>query len=131
MTTTRTGSFWRCGFLALAALTAISGWTRLAIAQQVPVPDDSSGMQVLTQGPVHEAFAEPVVYDPQPGPVIPKQPPAPIEEMPPEQKPEGEDVQWVPGYWACDDSRNDFLWISGIWRAVPPGRQWVAGYWNQ
>jgi hypothetical protein len=21
------------------------------------------------------------------------------------------------------------LWISGIWRALPPGRQWVPGYW--
>ena len=43
--------------------------------------------------------------------MIPKQPPAPIEELPPEQKPEGDDVQWVPGYWAWDDNRNDFLWI--------------------
>src|SRR5205823_7652351 len=92
MTTTRTEKFWRFGLLALAAMTAISGWTRPAIAQQVPVADDGSGMQVLTQGPVHEAFAEPVEYDPQPGPVIPKQPPAPPEEMPPEQKPEGDDV---------------------------------------
>jgi hypothetical protein len=131
MMTTRAGKFWQCGLLALAAMTAIFGWTRPAVARQDPVPNDGSGIQVLTQGPVHEAFAEPVVYDPQPGPVIPKQPPAPIEELPPEEKPEGDDVQWVPGYWAWDDNRNDFLWISGIWRAVPPERQWVPGYWNQ
>ena len=131
MTTTRAGKFWQCGLLALAAMTAIFGWTRPAITQQGPVPNDGSDLQILTQGPVHEAFAEPVVYDPQPGPVIPKQPPAPIEELPPEEKPEGDDVQWVPGYWAWDDNRNDFLWISGIWRAVPPERQWVPGYWNQ
>ena len=34
-------------------------------------------------------------------------------------------MAWIPGYWAWDDERNDFLWISGIWRALPPGRQWV------
>src|SRR5438093_9202795 len=121
MATQQPGRSWRSGLVALAAVAAITCGNRPAIAWQDPVPDDGSGMQVLTQGPVHEAFAEPVVYDPRPGPVIPKQPPAPIEEMPPEQKPEGDDVQWVPGYWAWDDSRNDFLWISGIWRAVPPG----------
>lgn len=89
------------------------------------------GMQVLTQGPVHEAFAEPVIFDPKPGPVFPKPPPQPIEEMPPDQRPEGANVQWIPGYWAWDDTRNDYVWISGIWRDIPPGRQWVPGYWNQ
>src|SRR5205823_691564 len=93
--------------------------------------DDQPGVQVLTQGPVHEAFAEPVVFDPKAGPVIPKQPPQAIEEMPPDQKPDSPDAQWIPGYWAWDDSRNDFLWVSGIWRVPPPGRQWVPGYWNQ
>src|SRR4051794_19625437 len=131
MATIRAGKFGRFGLIALAVGTAITASTWPATAQQVPVADDASGMQVLTQGPVHEAFAEPVVYDPQPTPEIPKQPPAPIEETPPEQKPEGDNVQWIPGYWAWDDGRNDFLWISGIWRAVPPGRQWVPGYWTQ
>src|SRR6185436_1671137 len=32
---------------------------------------------------------------------------------------------------AWDDERSDFLWVSGIWRAMPPGRQWVPGYWGQ
>ena len=41
------------------------------------------GPQVLTRGPIHEAFAAPVVHDPAAGPVIPKQPPDPIQEMPP------------------------------------------------
>jgi hypothetical protein len=50
--------------------------------------------------------------------------------VPPEQKPEGSNVEWIPGYWAWEDERNDFLWVSGIWRAVPPGRQWVPGYWR-
>jgi len=85
----------------------------------------------LTRGPIHEAFAEPLVYAPQPTPVLTKRPPDPIEELPPDQKPEGENVEWIPGYWAWDESLNDYLWISGVWRAIPPGRQWVPGYWNE
>ncbi|MCX6864683.1 MAG: hypothetical protein NTV46_00435, partial [Verrucomicrobia bacterium] len=27
--------------------------------------------------------------------------------------------------------RNDFLWVSGTWRALPPGREWMAGYWGK
>jgi hypothetical protein len=117
------------GWLVAAAVAL--GQAGYARAQQPDPADANSGMTVLTQGPVHEAFAEPVVYDPRPGPVVPKQPPAPIEEMPPDQKPAGDDVVWIPGYWAWDDGRNDFLWVSGLWRQPPPGRQWVPGYWNQ
>ena len=86
---------------------------------------------MLTRGPVHEAFAETVTFDPEPGIVVPKAPPAAIEEVPPEQRPEGANVAWIPGYWGWDDERNDFLWVSGIWRALPPGRQWVPGYWGK
>src|SRR5437868_7994 len=42
--------------------------------------------EVQARGPVHEAFAEPATL-PSASPVVPKQPPAPIEELPPEQKP--------------------------------------------
>src|SRR6516225_6998486 len=97
-------------------------------------PDNSAGQQegveVLARGPVHEAFAEPAIRGPRPTPVVPKKPPEPIEELPPDQKPEGNNVQWIPGYWAWDDDRNDFLWVSGIWRDIPPGRQWVPGHWE-
>ena len=89
------------------------------------------GVEVLTRGPVHEAFAETITFDPEPGIVAPKAPPADIEEVPPQQRPEGANVAWIPGYWGWDDERNDFLWVSGIWRALPPGRQWVPGYWGQ
>ena len=84
-----------------------------------------------TRGPIHEAFAAPVVHDPAAGPIIPKQPPDPIQEMPPDQKPAGQNVQWIPGYWSWDVSRNDYLWVSGIWRDPPPNSQWVPGYWHQ
>jgi hypothetical protein len=103
--------------------------------QAAPAPPpgqaDDQGPQVMTRGPVHEAFAAPVVHDPVPGPVVPKDPPQVIEEMPPDQKPAGENIQWIPGYWSWDVTRNDWLWISGIWRAPPPNTQWVPGYWNQ
>ena len=63
--------------------------------------------------------------------VVPKQPPEPIEEMPPDVKPDGANVVWVTGYWAWDDTRKDYIWVSGIWRDTPPNHVWVAGYWNQ
>jgi hypothetical protein len=92
---------------------------------------DGQGVQVLTRGPVHEAFAGVVTFNPEPGVVVPKTPPEIIEEVPPDERPEGANVTWIPGYWAWDDERNDFLWVSGVWRALPPGRQWVAGYWGK
>ena len=49
--------------------------------------DAGDGEQMLTRGPVHEAFAEPVTYSPAAGIVVPKAPPAAIEELPPDQKP--------------------------------------------
>jgi hypothetical protein len=89
------------------------------------------GVDVLTRGPVHEAYAQAVDVTPAPTPVVPKQPPPPIEEVPPDQKPAGDNVQWIPGYWAWDQDQSDFIWVSGIWRSVPPDRQWVPGHWQQ
>src|SRR5262249_7661760 len=66
------------------------------------------GIDVLQRGPVHEAYAQPTQKNSEPGPVITKQPPKAIEELPPEQKPEGENVQWIKGYWAWDTDKNDF-----------------------
>ena len=120
----------RCLFAALAVV-----GTNLGLHKAMSAPPSRAiaeeGVQVLTRGPVHEAFAETVTFDPLPGIVAPKAPPAAIEELPPGQKPEGANVAWIPGYWAWDDERSDFLWVSGIWRNLPPGRQWVPGYWGQ
>jgi hypothetical protein len=90
-----------------------------------------NGVEVLTSGPVHEGFAGPLVLDPKPGVTVQKEPPRPVEELPPDQRPEGNDVEWIPGYWHWDDQRSDFIWVSGVWREIPQGRRWVVGYWGQ
>ena len=119
-----------CVAVALMGLGTDFGLDRALAARPGPA-DVEEGVQVLTRGPVHEGFAETVTFDPEPGIVVPKAPPAAIEELPPDQKPEGANVAWIPGYWGWDDERSDFLWVSGIWRALPPGRQWVPGYWGK
>jgi hypothetical protein len=115
--------------LAASAVAAVALWAATLTAQQPPAPANDA--EVLTRGPIHEAYAEPISGQPQPTPIIPKKPPDPIEEVPAEQKPAGDNVQWLPGYWAWDDDRGDFLWVSGFWRVPPPDRQWVPGYWTQ
>ncbi|MFH1746149.1 MAG: YXWGXW repeat-containing protein [Planctomycetota bacterium] len=87
-------------------------------------------VEIMGRGPIHEAFAAPVVFDPEPGLFVYSPPPESIEEMPPDERPEGNFV-WIGGYWSWDDEDGDYLWVSGIWRDVPPGRQWVPGYWRQ
>ena len=100
-----------------------------------PAPADAvapaiEGAEVMTRGVVHEAFAE-VVTEPKPGLIVSKRPADPIEEVPPEFKPDDEAAIWITGYWAWDDERDDFFWVSGVWRVPPPGMRWVAGYWNE
>jgi hypothetical protein len=122
-----------CKCCAVCALVVL-GWSGALDTKVFAQPDQAAGeegVQVLTRGPVHEAFAETVTFDPEQGIEVPNSPPAAIEELPPDQKPEGANVAWIPGYWGWDDEANDFLWVSGIWRALPPGRQWVPGYWGK
>lgn len=90
---------------------------------------NKSGIEVLTRGPVHDAFAQPISVQPAPGPIVPKEPPPPIPENPPEQKPDVPNVEWVPGYWAWDAQQGQFIWISGVYRVPPQDRTYVPGYW--
>ena len=76
-----------CGLLAALML--------VARAQDPPA---DANVEVLTRGPIHEAYASAVDTQPHPGSLAPRQPPEAIEEMPPDQKPEGDNVQWMPGY---------------------------------
>ncbi|HVJ80402.1 MAG TPA: hypothetical protein VNC50_04970, partial [Planctomycetia bacterium] len=120
--------------IALSCAAAAVGFTIYGSAGRADDPQAGrtaaeEDAQVLTRGPVHEAFAATASPDPRPGITAAKAPPAAINELPPAHKPLGAEVAWIPGYWAWDDEQNDFLWLSGIWRVVPPGRQWVPGYW--
>ncbi|WP_052574060.1 YXWGXW repeat-containing protein [Haloferula sp. BvORR071] len=116
----------------LATITAFSACGTLLspiVAQgQEAVSQDT---EVLTRGPVHEAFAETVSFEPEAGALISTQPPEAIDELPPEQELEGDNVTWIAGYWSWDEDLNDFMWVSGVWRNVPPDREWVPGYWNE
>ena len=87
------------------------------------------GIEIQARGPVHEAFAAPTT-EPVPTEPVDKRPPELLQEMPPVDKPEGQ-VLWIPGYWAWDNERADYLWVSGTWRVPPPNKHWVPGYWRE
>jgi len=117
------------GLFALSVLPTSKIWTQPG--GDAREADDDKNVEVLTRGPVHEAFAQPYSTDPAVNPIVPKKPPDPIEEVPPDLKPEGENVLWIPGYFTWDEETADFIWISGFWRDLPPGRMWVPGHWTQ
>lgn len=117
-----------CSVLAALALALPLTFTRSVAAQELF--DDAEGVETLTRGPLHEAFAEAVTYETKQTLIVAKEPPPPIDEVPPEYKPDDEDASWISGYWAWDEERDDFLWISGVWRVPPPGQRWVPGYWQ-
>jgi WXXGXW repeat (2 copies) len=124
---------WRILFAQVVGIVFVS----FAIAQPPPPPPQPAtpaaggdNAQELTRGPIHEAFGQPTVFNPEAGPIVPKKPPELIDEIPPDQKPEGDNVGWIPGYWGWDDEAKNYLWVSGFWRTVPPSRVWMPGYWN-
>lgn len=131
--------------LGVAFLTALVSWVAAQDGPELPPaqpPDPQTaavqstntdlpeGVEALARGPLHEAFAEPLTARPDATMVISRKPPDPIEEVPPEVKPDA-DAEWIPGYWAWDDERNDFIWISGAWRVPPTDQRWVPGYWAE
>src|SRR5688500_14899848 len=106
-----------CGAMALASVTPMVSLAQVAEpqapgipgAEAVAAPDGQDGMQVLEQGPVHEAFAEPVVLEAAKRIVIDRAPPEVINELPPDVRAEGNNVQWISGYWMWSDQQNDFI----------------------
>ena len=103
-------------------------FTTLALACSLSAYAVADDVEVLARGPIHEAYAEPSEREPAPTPVIPKEPPKAIEELPPDQKPEGDNVPWLPGYWAWDDDKKDHIWISGFWRNAAAGPNLGSGF---
>jgi hypothetical protein len=116
---------------AAALLCSSSALAQETLPPPRPVVTPEPGVRVAEQGPIHEAFAQPGAQVRGKDMVAPKAPPAPVPELPPETKPEGNDVRWVPGYWQWEESKQDFIWVSGFWRDVPPGRDWAAGEWKK
>ncbi len=102
---------------------------RSIIVLAVTATSSLFGQAVLPveDGPIHEAFVsrdtENFEFD-----VVRIQPPAPINERIPPQV--DRQAVWIPGYWSWDEKRNDFIWLSGVWRRPPPGHYWTAGTWR-
>ncbi len=118
--------------IVIAAAAAVWAGTLYAQnSEQSPPTPSAEQPEVLTRGPVHEAFAEPVDLQNQSGVVAPNGPPPNIVETIPDDKPMGNQYVWVPGYWAWDSDRGSYIWVSGCWRAAPPDRYWMPGYWYQ
>lgn len=131
MNTHKKYRWWMAAIMIVGLTQMFGGRVSAVLAEPQDEVSDEAGVEVLTRGPVHEAFAEAISLEPQAGIVVPRMPPEAIEEIPPDHRPAGDNVAWIPGYWAWDDDRSDFVWVSGVWRAIPPGRQWVPGYWSE
>jgi hypothetical protein len=114
----------------IVGLIVLIGSHGAAFAQGPPPAPVEEQPEVLTRGPVHEAFAEPVNLEIQASVVAPIEPPPNIQEIPPEERPQGEQFAWVPGYWSWDGDRNAYIWVSACWRAAPPNMYWVPGHWS-
>src|ERR1700722_3393531 len=117
---------WGVGTLSLL------GFACLGSSQEILPPPKGETLppnpiEVQTRGPLHEAVAQP--FDPKPGTPIPKQRPASIKEQLPDKMPDAENSQWLSGCWSGDPERQEFLWVSGVYRTPPQGRTFVPGYW--
>ena len=96
-------------FLSYSLLFILAlAWTPVYAQQQPPTaPSDDEvsedDIEALARGPVHEAFASQVNNDPQAGMIVNEAPPESIDEVPPDYKPDGDNVVWIPGYWGFED----------------------------
>jgi len=121
---------------AISGEAALDATVRVALRRvaeaQATVSTAAPQIEVLLSGPVHEAFLQPFDGNVTPGQVIHQAPPLPLHEIAPRFMPEGNGIQWIPGYWSTlPDAKgiNDFVWVSGTFRRVPPGRTWMSGGW--
>ena len=122
---------WIIIFLATISLGSLRLYAQVSDTDVPPATPAQEQPEVLSRGPVHEAFAEPVTMQTQDGLIASQQPPPNIEEVPPAERPQGSQFVWIPGYWSWDADRNSYIWVSACWRAAPPKMSWVPGYWSQ
>jgi hypothetical protein len=80
--------------------------------------------------PDHEAYVGSFKSAPTIDPAVPKQPPAPIDEIRPLPKAGQTNVVWIPGYWRWNSILGDFMWVSGIWGVKNPNCVWISGNWR-
>ena len=119
-------------------------------APAVPSAEDdliplATGLETIARGPMHEAFAEPLVDFRSQQPLqVTGSLPAAVNERPGLIQPPADQrsAEWLPGYWGLEepiessgrgfDSASDlqWCWVSGTYRYAPPGRRWVAGSWQ-
>jgi hypothetical protein len=134
--------FHRISLVAGLAVALMLSWSVRGVAQEPPPPaaefedlrpqiESAEEPVALNRGPIHEAFAEPYTLDPEPGLIVAQQPPDPIEEIPPDIRPEDPGTVWFPGYWGWDAELEMYVWVSGTWRKPPPYHRWLPGYWHE
>ncbi len=92
-----------------------------APADATVAPVNEEGMETLTRGPIHEAFANPAEADPQPSPVVAEKPPPDVPEQPPAYQPEG-NFLWLPGYYEWD-GRSSWVYLGHGSLAATAARQ--------
>ncbi len=90
----------RIVMMIIVAMLMAMGALSSDAAEQAPLIPSEEQPEVLTRGPVNEAYAQPVNLENQPGLVAPTAPPANIEEVPPAERLAGDKFAWVPDYWA-------------------------------
>ncbi|HEX5445322.1 MAG TPA: hypothetical protein VFW87_15970 [Pirellulales bacterium] len=116
--------------LCAAAVVLSAGWWAARGIAQPPERQSTLQVDVERRGPMHEGFAQPAVTGTNDAFVVSKRPPTPLREYPPVLRPAASQAAWLPGYWGWDGAKEDFLWITGVWRLPPPGMRWIPGYWS-
>src|SRR5437773_12047022 len=93
-----------CGFVFLLSSAAAFGQVRVEVGGRGQRTEVNVEAEILTRGPIHEAFAQTVDFRVQREAVARQAPPPPIEELAPSEYAQvgNSDAEWIPGYWAWD-----------------------------
>ncbi|MBX6313131.1 MAG: YXWGXW repeat-containing protein [Isosphaeraceae bacterium] len=118
----------RAGWTGVVGLAlGMTGWVALAGENPAASSPSSSTTASERSGPQHEALLD--TPRERGSERIAKAPPAPIVEQPGAERPGA--AQWIEGYWDWDAARQEYVWVTGIWRLPPPGRHWIKGAWTR